>query len=375
MSIKAGQVQGSTGQTTKAEAQRVEDEIRARLRRQSYGLADPRDSPSFSEWAAVYLDWIRSPKNPQRLKRPEHVDQVANVVLLFWGHPPPPDAGVTPLAGAPYHGLRLVDPIHDPDWITRFEDWIHTRGVGPQTRNHYRSIMSRMYRTAMLPRFRKQSGVAMNPFAGAMRDRTPPRTVTISVDELRRWLAHAPYHIRLAIAIGALAPKLRLSNILALDFRVHFDRDLTYITISDHKTDRSGRPMVSPISDQLREILRHRRRQDDVPYVIHYRGRRIRTSIRTGVEKAAKLAGLVYGRDCGGVTFHTLRHVAQTEMAADGGITETQRSAAVGQTLETAQHYTHLQPWHEAPTLEQLSKRIRIADVVMQEPARGLEPS
>ena len=355
--------QGNTGQITKADAKKVEELKRAQLRRLGAGIVDPRDSPSFSEWAATYVQWIRSPRNPQRLKRPEHVDQLLNVVLRFWGTRPPEHGNITPIGGEPYHDLRLVDPVEEPDWILRFEDWMHARGVGPQTRNHYRSVMSRMYRTAMIPRFRKQTGVTLNPFAGAPRDRTPARVVTITADELTRWIAHAPYHVSLAVAIGALAPKLRLANILALDFRKHLDADLEYITVWNHKTDRSGKPLVSPISRQLRKILKHRRRLDTVPWVVHHRGKPVR-DIRTGIRKAASAAKLRYGRDVGGVTFHTLRHVAQTEMAALG-ITETQRSAAVGQTLQTAQRYTHLRPTHEIKTLEQLSKRLPIADAVM----------
>lgn len=45
--------------------------------------------------------------------------------------------------------------------------------------------------------------------------------VTISLDDLRSWLANASYHVRLAVAIAALAPKLRLANVLALTWKEH----------------------------------------------------------------------------------------------------------------------------------------------------------
>jgi len=77
-------------------------------------------------------------------------------------------------------------------------------------------------------------------------------------------------------------------------------------------------------------------------------------------------AGLTYGRDRGGVTFHTLRHIAQTEMA-DLGITEATRSAVMGHTdTATTRKYTHRRPVHLVEPIEQLSTRIQIADVVMR---------
>ena len=354
---------GSTGQTTKAEAKQVEDQIRARIRRTSFGLVNPRDAPTFNAWAGTYLAWIQSPTNPRRIRRPDHVEHVLNVVLRFWGRRPPASASVEPVDGEPYHGLTLADPVLDPDWLIRFEDWMHRRPIGAQTRNHYRSIMSRMYRAAMLPRFRKQTGVTQNPFVGMPRDQTFPRVVTVTIDELRRWVQHAPYHVQLAVAIGALAPKLRLSNVLALRFGEHIDADLQFITVYEHKSAGRGHPLVTPIVAQLRAILDDRRRRNPHQQVVLYRGQPVRT-IRGGVRLAATRAGLTYGvRD--GVTFHTLRHVAQTEMAAMG-VTETKRSGAMGHAgLSITQQYTHLRPVHELETLERLSQRVPLSDLLI----------
>ena len=101
--------------------------------------------------------------------------------------------------------------------------------------------------------------------------------------------------------------------------------------------------------------------------MILYRGQPV-TSIRGGVRLAAERAGLTYGRR-DGVTFHTLRHVAQTEMAALG-ITETKRSGAMGHTdLATTQNYTHLRPVHEIETLERFSRHVPLADLVTVAPS------
>ena len=97
------------------------------------------------------------------------------------------------------------------------------RGSSPQTRNHYRSVLRGLYRTALLPAYRVESGVTVNPFRDVPREAVMERMVTISLDDLRSWLANASYHVRLAVAIAALAPKLRLANVLALTWKEHVD--------------------------------------------------------------------------------------------------------------------------------------------------------
>ena len=81
---------------------------------------------------------------------------------------------------------RLDDPIREPAWIQRFEAWMRARGSSPQTRNHYRSTLRGMYRTALLPAYRGSSGVSVNPFRDIARDTVSERTVTISVEDLRK---------------------------------------------------------------------------------------------------------------------------------------------------------------------------------------------
>ncbi len=67
-----------------------------------------------------------------------------------------------------------------------------------------------MYAVALLPKFRAATGITVNPMVGVPRDRTESRTVTVTLDELQQWLSVASYHVRLAVGIAALAPKLRL---------------------------------------------------------------------------------------------------------------------------------------------------------------------
>lgn len=252
---------GSTGQVRQRDAEDWETQYRLRLRQQAGGLmpARPADTPTIQDWSEVYYQHAA-----KRLGHPERVEHLLRVVLRFWGRKPTRTVGpLRAIPGEPYHNLHLADPIADPYWIVRFETWMHRRPTARagQTRNQYRSTMSRMYELAMRPEYRAQTGVLYNPFRGIERDRRVGRVTLVTVDELRTWLACASYHVRLTMAIAALAPTLRVANILALKWRTHLDPTLERIVVPQHKTAEStGKPLVVPISDQLRAILEDARR-------------------------------------------------------------------------------------------------------------------
>jgi integrase len=54
--------------------------------------------------------------------------------------------------------------------------------------------------------------------------------------------------------------------------------------------------------------------------VVGYRGERVH-SIRHALRTGAEAAKLTYGRDIGGVTFHTIRHTAATLLAEMPSVT------------------------------------------------------
>ncbi|MGH9162395.1 MAG: tyrosine-type recombinase/integrase, partial [Vicinamibacteraceae bacterium] len=220
-----------------------------------------------------------------------------------------------------------------------------------------------MYRTGLLPAYRSVSGMSVNPFRDVPRETTVERTVTIEVDDLRKWLQHASYHIRLAVAIAALAPKLRLASILSLTWKENIDSDLRFITVYKHKTARTlKRAQVVPISGQLRLILRDARQRTHT-HVVEYRQRPIK-ALRDGLRGAATRAGLPYGRTANAPTFHTLRHTAGT-LLAELGEPEAIRKEVMGhRNITTTQRYTHLRPLHELPAHERLAGAVPIADLV-----------
>src|SRR5207248_9067903 len=235
---------GSTGQLNEQDALAFEAELKAKLRRQAFGVVDARDAPFFQEWAGVYYQWEVTGK---KIKRPDIVDAWIRVVLRFFGRRPTDPAKVEP--GAPYHDLKLSDPIEQPELLDEFESWMTSRGVAGSTKNHYRSTISGMYRVAQLPRYRRLTGNPINPMTGVPRDRRVRRNVDLTPEQIVAWIQAASYHVRLAVAIAALAPKLRLQNVLTLEWAQHIDRQLQRITVFDHKTDLATQePIVVLVS-------------------------------------------------------------------------------------------------------------------------------
>jgi integrase len=354
---------GTTGLSNYRAAEQWEQKFRESLELEAAGLKvpTPAETPRFTDWATVYDE-----RAATKVTRPDRIRDLLRVVLRFWGVKP---SGANPknpvIEGEPYHDLRLGDAIARPQWIADFEDWMDARGVAGQTKNQYRSTVRQMYQLALQPRWRSKTGIQTNPMDGIYRDRPGGREVTIEPEAMRRLLTHASYHVRLAIAIGALAPKLRLANILALEWGVHLDAEYRYITVQHHKTvTTTRRPLVIPVSAQLRAILLDARRRTRSAHVVTYRGQPIKT-LRGGLKAAAKAAGVTYGRFVDdGATFHTLRHTAAT-ILADLDVSESKRKSVMGHRhIGTTQKYTHLRPVHELKPLELLSAELPIEDLV-----------
>jgi integrase len=289
---------------------------------------------------------------------------------------------VTRTRAAPYHDLRLADPIRDPAWLERFEAWMTQRQVtrsarkgetGRQSlgrvvsasaRNHYRSAMSGLYRAALRPQYRGRTGVTRNPWLDVERDRPRRRTARLTAEQIAAWIAEASPHVRLALAIGVLAPKLRASNILALEWR---DVDFAHkvIVIRAPKIAHlTGQEQVAPLSPALEQILqRAHARRGTCPNVIAWRDEPVQ-DIKRGLQGAAERAGVPFGLAIGGATFHTLRHYAATVLAALG-VPEGLRKDTMGhREIRTTQIYTHLMPEHERGPLALLAEATPLGESV-----------
>jgi integrase len=353
------------GFPTRREALDAEAERRRLLRRQAAGLETDlsTDSPHFQEWAEIYL------LDLERRGRPiEAVTHVLRVVLRFFGRTP--DRPLEPHEAGPYHDYRLIDPVLDPGILDAFDAWMHARGIAGATRNRYRSAVSQLYVLARRPRYRLATGIRKNPMRGVERDLERGRSVVLTREQLRAILDEAPRHLWLAVMIAALAPALRLGNILALRWDTHVSPDLRLITVTEHKTaGRTGRPIVTPVSDPLHAVLTAVKaaQRKGAKWVVTYRGRPVKT-IDTGLKLVCQRVGVPYGRTVGGVTFHTIRHSAATWMAALG-IPEALRKDAIGHaSIAMTQEYTHLAAAHLVAPLTELASHLQVVRPVVQLP-------
>lgn len=360
---------GNTHQINEADARTFEGKLRLKLRREKGGIAEPGEPMFISEWADVFYGHLETLKaRTGRPKRLEKIEELLRVVLRFWGRRPEhPDSPVNPQPGeeAPFYNLTLQDPIDTPEWILEWEAWMDRRKIAGGTRNHYNTTMSRMYAVALLAEYKRRSGIRENPFTGRPRAPQVTRKVTLPPALVLAWVQAMSYHTRLAVAMAALAPALRLQNVLGLT-RAQIDPGVTVITIHAHKTDYRGVPIVQPISAQLREILldAFARMKPGCSQIVQYHGHGL-ASIRGGLIAAARQAGIPYGRFTQeGVTFHTLRHTAST-LLAQLGVNPWLHAGALNHTdLRTTAGYTHLKAEEQRPVLEQLSTALPISAFV-----------
>lgn len=350
----------STKQVDRESALEVEQAAMTRARRKAGGLEVTIETPPFWAWAET----CRTVKK-KRLRRVDVWERTMRIVLAFWGRKP---QRRDPVDGGVYHDLQLGDPITDPAWIEQFEKWMDARGIAKSTRNSYWSALSGLYRIALRPRYRKLTGVTMNPFLDVGRERPNRRRISLAPEDLRAWIQHAAPHARLALVIGALASKLRLEQVLALDFNQHFDREMRFISFDEYKTvdQHGGQEQVTPIADDLREVLKElRRARPGSSRVITFRGQPVK-SIKRACETAATRAGLKWGLS-GGITFHVLRKAFASE-AAMLGLDE----ALVAKSLDhkdprtTRQHYTHIEALKQKPVFDTMAAHLKLKESALQ---------
>jgi integrase len=350
---------GSTGQLTKDAADAVERQLKDRARQQAHGVAirSSEDSPLIQDWAETYYGIKK-----RRLTDPESLNYVLRGVLKFFGQTPEAGSKIEVDPRGKYHNLTLADIIERPRWIAEFEDWMYDIGLGAQTRNHFRSAMSDMFRVASEPQFREETGVIQNPFAGLARDRLTRRTSTVTPVQLRAWIAAASLHARVAVAIGGLASKLRLRNILNLEWR-HISADTREIVVERHKTaSRIGRPIIVAIEEPLRSILKQLRDSapKDATHVITYRGKPVK-SIRHSIKSAAIEAGLIYGRTTdAGITFHSLRHTAATILKRKKVPADVRKDVMGHSNIAMTEWYEHVDVSPQRPAVRQLAAALAL---------------
>ena len=141
------------------------------------------------------------------------------------------------------------------------------------------------------------------------------RDMIISPDQYARLILKAPRHIKPIIAV-AYYTGMRKGEILGLRWhQVLLKQRLIKLTDKDTKDEEPRLiPIISPLLYQLKSIPRAI--NDD--HVFLFRGMPLR-DVRDGFVAACEAAGVPYGRNTpNGITFHDLRHTANTNMRRAG---------------------------------------------------------
>jgi integrase len=370
--FKGRRYTSSTGLSDPADAEAFEAQLKRTLRRRAAGLEaeGAKDTPRFSDWAAVTLKWQATRKG---IKRADAAENTLRMILAFWGAKP---RRAEPVEGGVYRDLRLGHPIERPELIGEFEDWMTTRKLSGSRKNHYRSACSMLYRVALLPENRRRSGVRENPFAHVLRDRVRRRTAVPEVDQIVTWLETAPVPVAIGVGLALLSPALRLGNVVELR-RDQVARDLSVLTVP-HKTDReTGLPLSIAISPGLRRVLARVYEQypkDRFIVPLPAMRRRLEGGSKKGdrywqffrlVKTSIKAAGLPYGRrHQNGITFHTLRHAVQTWLARWKVSKAHRQRALAHETSAMTDWYEHLGGADMGPTMNLIDRRLPVAAVL-----------
>lgn len=137
----------------------------------------------------------------------------------------------------------------------------------------------------------------------------------LTQDEFDRISKYSAKHIRDILSM-AYYTGMRKSEILNLTWnKVDLQEGFINLEAEDTK-DREKRSI--PICGELYRILKGMPKHIHDPHVFMFRGEPV-TDIRTGLRKACKKAGILYGRDVkGGFVLHDCRHTFNTNMRRAG---------------------------------------------------------
>ena len=137
----------------------------------------------------------------------------------------------------------------------------------------------------------------------------------LTPEEFKTLLDKLPRHTK-AILAAEFYTGMRRGEVLSLTWdKVDMERRMICLEAADTKDKE---PRVIPILPELHEILKATPRALRDPHVFLYRGKPV-DSIKTGLIKACKDAGITYGRFAkDGFVFHDLRHSFNTYMRKAG---------------------------------------------------------
>ena len=200
-------------------------------------------------------------------------------------------------------------------------------GMAPATIDHEvgktRTMISKAFDN------RKISGETIRTFKtvkNLLKKGSDVRDRILTHDEYNRLYENASRHIR-EIITTAYYTGMRRGEILNLTWdRVDMKNRFINLEAADTKDDeKRSIPICEELFEMLTNVTRHLKNN----HVFLFRGKKV-SDIRTGLVKACKKAGIIYGRfKKGGFVLHDFRHTFNTNMRK-AGVTESVIMAITG---------------------------------------------
>jgi integrase len=256
---------------------------------------------------------------------------------------------------ATFGPLALADVTRDRvrEWMTR-----RSQTVRPATVNRELDLLKSLLREAV-PAYLETS-----PVAGMRRLPAKRPAGTDAADDEVRVLTHEEETRLLealsdprdrALVLAAIDTMARLSSLLGLTWRDDRGAHLVF------RRTKNGTTYKVPISTRLRTALDGMPDRDPVYVFAHRRtatlARDWRGVVGNVLERACARAGVTFGREHGGITFHSFRHTGASRMIAAGVDLRTVQELGGWSDIRLLMRYVHPTSEAKRRAVETVSER------------------
>jgi integrase len=203
----------------------------------------------------------------------------------------------------------------------------------PATRNKAQTYIS-----AILTWGVNQQLIHANPWAGVPKLKEEPLLVTATLNDFQKIMEHSAPHLAWAIEVSLyLALRPGYVELLSLKWE-SFNWEYGYVDVRQGKGGGIKRVIPSEAFMQRAKDRFEQDRDDNIPWVVHYKGRQIQ-SLRTAWKAAKRRAGYSDNK----IRLYDIRHVAATEMLGRGADpAAVQHQLGHRQLSTTINTYTHV---------------------------------
>ncbi len=311
------------GGTTKTQALRVLEKMRAEVINNDYGLIQKASNPKIENFANIYLERRKYLRFHKR-----DAQSVKNLLKSFSGK-----------------NLSSVTPAN-------IEDYIGKRikgGVSNATINRELTCLKRMFSLAI-----KWNDAKQNPVKEIKLLEEPPgRTRFLSENEAQTLLSVASEHI-IPIIITALNTGMRLGEILSLKWnQVHLDNVID--PLIELTTTKNNQKRFIFLNDTMIERLNELPRKSDFVF-LSTKGKPLK-SVKKPFQRAIKMAEISDFR------FHDLRHTFASHYVMSGGDLISLKEILGHSSLKMVERYSHLASAYKRKMLNRLPEEFSVCPI------------